>query len=640
MICAMLLLAGATSVCVSASAEQASQPTLPAAGRLDSGGNHSCAALTTGGVRCWGFGADGQLGFGNRNTIGDDESPSAVGPVNLGRGRTASAVSAGDYHTCALLDDGTVRCWGFGADGRLGYGNQTNIDDPSSVGPVNLGAGHVARAISAGAAHTCAILEDGTVRCWGYGGNGRLGYNSANNVGDNETPGSMGPIDLGFGRTAVAISAGAFHTCAILDNGRVRCWGFGRDGQLGYVNTNNDVGDDESPASVGPVDLGTGRTATAISAGGYHTCALLDNKSVRCWGYGGNGRLGYANTKTIGNNETPGSVGPVDLGFAHTATAISAGDAHTCAILDDQSVRCWGYGTEGRLGYASTNDIGDDETPGSAGPVDLGSGRTATAITAGGYHTCARLDDNSVRCWGYGGNGRLGYCNANSIGDDEPPASAGPVAIETGSVDPGCPPLPLNAMITAPGTGGAQRVPARTGSPTGSDVARARGMRDCLAAVMTQKRRQRSRARRGSTRQRVIARRRLSRQVVTGRRRCVRLYARTPGPITGLHARARGKSQIDLSFHAPGTDGNHAPAARSYVIKQSRRPIRSARAFARAQTLCKGACYFPATQVGGNVSITITDLRTHTTYYYALAARDNVSGHRSSRIRTAKATTH
>ena len=151
-----------------AEAEQASQPTSPAAGQIDAGRNHTCAILPGGAVRCWGFGREGELGYGNTKTIGDDETPAAAGPVNLGTGRTAVAVSAGDFHTCALLDDATVRCWGFGGNGRLGYGAQATIGDnetPGSAGPVDLGADRTAKAITAGGAHTCALLDDNTVRC-------------------------------------------------------------------------------------------------------------------------------------------------------------------------------------------------------------------------------------------------------------------------------------------------------------------------------------------------------------------------------------------------------------------------------------------------------------------------------------------
>ncbi|MCP9491948.1 MAG: hypothetical protein MSC31_19045 [Solirubrobacteraceae bacterium MAG38_C4-C5] len=433
-----------------AAAEQASQPSQAAAGGLDAGRFHSCAILPGGGLRCWGYGLDGALGYGNTATIGDDETPAAAGPVDLGPGRTAKAVSAGDVHTCAQQDDDAVRCWGFGGDGRLGYGNTASIgrsESPGTVGTVDLGPGRTARAITAGRAHTCAVLDGGDVRCWGFGFDGRLGYGTdrpedQNNIGDDETPGSIGPVNLGAGRTATAITAGDAHTCAVLDDGNVRCWGFAGNGQLGYGNTEN-IGDDESPDTAGPVNLGPGRTAKAITAGNFHTCAVLDDGSVRCWGFGGNGRLGYGNTDSIGDNETPDTAGPVNLGPGRTAKAITAGADHTCAVLDNDSVRCWGFGRNGALGYANTATIGDDETPAAAGPVDLSPGRTAVAITAGGDHTCARLDDDSVRCWGDGVNGELGYCARHVIGDDETPGSVGPVDLGVpGARGAGCAPPP------------------------------------------------------------------------------------------------------------------------------------------------------------------------------------------------------
>ena len=187
---------------------------------------------------------------------------------------------------------------------------------------------------------------------------------------------------------------------------------------------------------MGPIDLGAGRTATAIAAGANHTCAILDDASVRCWGAGFGGQLGYGNTDTIGDDETPGTVGPIDLGAGRTATALTTGADHTCAELDDGTVRCWGSGLSGQLGYANSDTVGAGETPGTVGTVDLGTGRTATALTGGGVHTCALLDDGTVRCWGDGTEGQLGYGNNDDIGDDETPASAGPVALVAGSPPP------------------------------------------------------------------------------------------------------------------------------------------------------------------------------------------------------------
>lgn len=405
------------------------------AGLLEAGLSHTCAVLRDGTVRCWGSDSAGQLGYGSPpEAIGDNETPASVATVALGTDRTAHAIAAGNDHTCALLDDGTVRCWGSSASGQLGYGNRNNVGDDEladSGGPVALGAGRRAIAITAGSQHTCALLDDRTVRCWGSDSSGQLGYGSPpNDIGDDETPGAEGPVPLGPGRTAVAIAAGGDFTCALLDDGTVRCWGSDRDGQLGYGSPPNHIGDDETPDAAGPVPLGSGRTAVAIAAGGSATCAVLDEGSVRCWGAGALGQLGYGNQNTIGDNETPDAAGPVSLGSGRSAVAIAAGNVHTCALLDTGKVRCWGYGFLGRLGYGNQNNIGDNETPETAGPVALGSGRTALAIAAGGAHTCALLDNGRVHCWGSDGAGQLGYGSPQrdiGDGDEEAPGSFGPV---------------------------------------------------------------------------------------------------------------------------------------------------------------------------------------------------------------------
>jgi alpha-tubulin suppressor-like RCC1 family protein len=324
-----------------------------------------------------------------------------------------------------ILDNGKVRCWGDGASGRLGYGNTNAIGDnelPTSAGTVALGPGRRAVAISAGTVQTCVILDNGKVRCWGIGTYGRLGYGNLNSIGDNETPASVLPVSLG--RRAVAISTGREHTCVILDNGKVKCWGRSFFGQLGYGNTNS-IGDNELPSAVGTVNLGTGRRAVAIAAGYDHTCALLDTGKVRCWGHGDSGQLGYGNINSIGDNELPSSIGTVSLG--RRAVAISAGGYHTCALLDNAALRCWGYAGSGRLGYGNLYSIGDNETPASVGPVSLGAGRHAIAVAGGGFQTCVVLDNGRIRCWGENSTGELGYGNTTNIGDNELPSTAGPV---------------------------------------------------------------------------------------------------------------------------------------------------------------------------------------------------------------------
>jgi len=153
------------------------------------------------------------------------------------------------------------------------------------------------------------------------------------------------------------------------------------------------------------------------------------------------------------------------------------------------------------------------------------------------------------------------------------------------------------------------------------------------------RREQRQIRRSDSSRRRALAKRHIKRHRAQGRRACRKRYGRTPGRVTRLEARAVSKSKIALSFSAPGTDRAKPPAARTYVIKQSRRPIRGSRGFARAPTLCRGRCRFNLTLVGAKAKLTVRDLRPRTTYYYSVAALDNVSERRGPRSPNAKART-
>jgi alpha-tubulin suppressor-like RCC1 family protein len=381
------------------------------------GAFHSCARFDNGDLRCWGTG--GYIGSGYRVTIGDDETPDILDPVDIGGYVTGLAASW--YQTCALLDSSRIRCFGDGLIGILGYGNTNDIGDdetPASAGDVNVG-GQV-KHVSAGPLHTCATLTNDRVRCWGRNVDFQLGYPSTETIGDDETPVSAGFVDVG-GRV-VQTAAGFGHTCALLVDGNVRCWGRGLFGRLGYGNEVT-IGDDESPASAGDVALGG--YAVQIVAGSFHTCALLAPGNVRCWGSGNEGALGYGNTETVGDDETPADVGFVDVGGQ--VRELASGDAATCAILASGAVTCWGSGEHGELGHGNTETIGDDETPASAGSVNVGG--PVISIAVGFRHVCATLQSGRVRCWGRASTGALGYGNTIDIGDTELPASAGDVRL-------------------------------------------------------------------------------------------------------------------------------------------------------------------------------------------------------------------
>jgi alpha-tubulin suppressor-like RCC1 family protein len=159
--------------------------------------------LSDASVKCWGGNLYSQLGSGNSEDVGDDELPSALAPVSITTlpGVAVTALVAGGYHACVLLSDGDVKCWGLNDFGQLGYGNTENIGDselPSSVGPVSVSSakGVMVKALVPGHLHTCALLSNGSVQCWGYNRYGQLGYDLLGNIGDDELPSSAGPVTL------------------------------------------------------------------------------------------------------------------------------------------------------------------------------------------------------------------------------------------------------------------------------------------------------------------------------------------------------------------------------------------------------------------------------------------------------------
>ncbi|UQA63895.1 hypothetical protein [Polyangium aurulentum] len=393
---------------------------------------YSCARLSGGIVKCWGYNQFGQLGLGDTQTRGDmpGQMGSALPKVDLGPGQNAVAISAADNHACALISNGTVKCWGINSEGQLGLGDMESrghaADEMGDALPnVDLGSGKIAIAIAAGYSHTCALLAGGAVKCWGSNYSGQLGLGDQEDRGD--APGEMGDalpaIDLGPGQSATAIAAGAAHVCALLAGGAIKCWGENHLGQLG-LGDNNDRGDQpgEMGSALPTVNLGSGQKAAAITAGAYHNCALLMDGAVKCWGLNGWGELGLGDTQTRGSapSEMGDTLPTVNLGPGQKATAITAGAYHNCALLVGDAVKCWGRNSLGQLG------IGDDQTRGdgpgemsSALPtVNLGSGQSATAIMAGSVNSCALLATGALKCWGDNVTGQLGLGDTQSRGDN------------------------------------------------------------------------------------------------------------------------------------------------------------------------------------------------------------------------------
>ena len=357
------------------------------------------------------------------NTCVQSSSDAAVdGDVNLpdaGPSVIPVRLALGGSHTCVLFDDQTIKCWGKSEFGQTGYATTTPIGDdenPSARGTVDVG--EPVEEVSAGDDHTCVLLESGTVRCFGENMSYQLGYpDSEHDVGDDEVPGDVPAVDIGG--TVAQVAAGNYHTCVVMEDKTIKCWAQGTFGKLGYGNTSTVV----VPSSVGAIAVGA--NVLQLAPGFAHTCALLEGNDVRCWGRGNEGQLGYNSTDNIGDTQAPNTVGIVDVGGE--VTQVVAGVYHTCVRFTDGTVRCWGAGADGALGYGNYDTIGDTELPSSVGPVSVGG--SVVKLTAGAYHTCALLSDQTVRCWGRNADGQLGYGITDNIGDTEVPSSKGAVSV-------------------------------------------------------------------------------------------------------------------------------------------------------------------------------------------------------------------
>ena len=226
------------------------------------GFDSGCALTTAGGVLCWGYNGDGQLGDGTRDT-----RSIPVGVVGLSSG--VAAIAAGWDHTCALTTGGGVLCWGQNADGELGDGTRTDRLRPVDVAGLSSGVA----AVSAGFDQTCALLEDGAVRCWGQNGTGE--------IGDGTSALRARPVNVvGLSAGVASISAGYNHTCAVTTGGGALCWGANHSGELGDGTTTSR----SSPVAV----FGSAIGVAEISAGGWKhaglTCLRTTSRAVFCFG--------------------------------------------------------------------------------------------------------------------------------------------------------------------------------------------------------------------------------------------------------------------------------------------------------------------------------------------------------------------
>ena len=335
--------------------------------KLSAGRDFTCAVASDGRARCWGRNHLGQLGNGTRG----DPSSTPTGVADL---TDVVSIGAGGAHACALQSSGRVTCWGW---------NETAADEQHGVRtfPAEIGKG--ARTLVVGGRHDCIVTTEGAAKCMGWGSDGQLG------TGNDRASAEPQPV-AGLDHGVATISAGEAHSCAVLEGGKLVCWGSAKTGRLGN-------GSSQLYASSSlPVDVVNMKSGVAtVAAGGERTCALSTAGAVQCWGRWKPGRR-LSDADPAEATATPLEV----AGLATNVRALAVGQSHACAIVGSGSVKCWGWNERGQLGNGATTDA---ETP-----VDVRGLDDAIAISAGYLHTCAVRRTGAIVCWGSNAFGQLG----------------------------------------------------------------------------------------------------------------------------------------------------------------------------------------------------------------------------------------
>ena len=341
---------------------------------LATGHDHNCALTTAGGVECWGAGAFGQLGNGNKL---NSSVPVAVNGLSSG----VVQVTTGQTHSCALLSTGSVKCWGYNSHGQLGDGTTV-----ANVNPVTVVGVSGAIALGSGNGHNCVVNSTGTVACWGTNTHGQLGDGSG-------THRTVAVPVLGVSGAAGVVGGGS-HSCVWLKSGAAQCWGINTSGQLGDSTLTN------SKVRVNVTSLSNVR---GMAGGPSHNCAYTTGGAAFCWGRNHEGQIGNGGISTqIYSSPTP--VTGISSGVV--AMAASRITSSSCARFSDGSARCWGANTSGQLG------VGDMLNKFTPAVVTIVSG--ITDLVVGANSSCA-IVSGGAKCWGANTLGQHGAGNTVPI---------------------------------------------------------------------------------------------------------------------------------------------------------------------------------------------------------------------------------
>lgn len=319
-----------------------------------------CLKLDTGDMKCLGDNSFGSIGIGSTvtpvgNATGYDGDNLPV--VELGSGMKVIDVALGEYHTCVIITGNIVKCFGYNGLGQLGQGNKVNLGTLSTqmgdaLLPLNLGSGVEPVSIhsTSSSSHTCIILSAPAnatqrVKCWGNNGIGQLGYGNYNTRGDaaNEMGDYLPLVDFGDESRVKTISVGAYHTCSILINDILKCYGSGSYGVLGL---GSEIAFSSAGNSLPAVTLDSNKVIKFLSLGYYYSCLVYDDQIImKCFGFDNNGQLGQGDKESRG--DTPTSMIPfipaINLGTGSMKIiSIATSQNFNCVVYEDSSVKCFG----------------------------------------------------------------------------------------------------------------------------------------------------------------------------------------------------------------------------------------------------------------------------------------------------------
>jgi alpha-tubulin suppressor-like RCC1 family protein len=281
---------------------------------------HTCARHSNGTVSCWGLNQSGELG--------DAQTYQSHEPMKIAGLEDVTQVVSGNGRSCALHSDTTVSCWGGNIFGDLGIGSVDAFDHPNPKKVTGLG--NVVQ-LASGWHHVCALLQSGSVSCWGGNFNGELGRDTGEEF---EVPvhGEVTGLVAEDGDSPIVkIVAGETHTCALKQDGGLWCWGRNERGQAGL-----DASDKPVPAT----EITTG--VADVTLGAFHTCVKMNEGSVQCWG---DNRFGQMGAGAVGEEIVTSS--KVSL---PSVSDLAGGSYFTCALLQGGGGMCWGQGDSGQLG--------------------------------------------------------------------------------------------------------------------------------------------------------------------------------------------------------------------------------------------------------------------------------------------------